>query len=158
MTTDLRHHSATPITLDALELREQTSEYKPRGLWVSVGAEWQDWCNSEQYATETLVNQYQVTLAANASMLIVDSAEALDAFTDQYSAPASWSPMSTVIDWPAVAAIHDGILISPYQWSRRHDRRTFWYYGWDIASGCIWNPAAIESLTIRETATTGSEN
>ncbi|QBI98814.1 hypothetical protein SEA_BOBBY_184 [Mycobacterium phage Bobby] len=48
------------------------------------------------------------------------------------------------IDWGKVAADYGGIIIAPYQWSRRMDPH--WYYTWDCASGCIWNLEAIESL------------
>lgn len=36
-----------------------------------------------------------------------------------------------------VAKDYDGIEIAPYQESLRYDLE--WYYGWDVASGCIWN-------------------
>jgi hypothetical protein len=32
---------------------------------------------------------------------------------------------------------YDGIEINPYQFEARY--QYLWYYGWDIASGCVWN-------------------
>ena len=42
-----------------------------------------------------------------------------------------------MIDWKKVASKYDGIEIVPYQPKARMN--LLWYYGWDIASGCIWN-------------------
>jgi len=36
-----------------------------------------------------------------------------------------------------VSKEYDGIEIAPYQWDARLS--LIWYYGWDVASGCIWN-------------------
>ena len=45
--------------------------------------------------------------------------------------------------WPGVAAEGwAGIEIAPYIWARRLDGPARWYYGWDAASGCIWDPTA----------------
>ena len=54
--------------------------------------------------------------------------------------------MTDQIDWAEVASKYDGIIISPYQWSLRLDMEMMWYYGWDCASGCIWNISAIKEL------------
>ena len=51
------------------------------------------------------------------------------------------------IDWPAVATDYPGLIIAPYQWSCRMSEFTRWYYGWDCASGCIWNADAIARVT-----------
>lgn len=45
-----------------------------------------------------------------------------------------------------IGARYDGIVITPYVWSMRLDRSAFWYYGWDCASGCIWNASAVAEL------------
>lgn len=51
------------------------------------------------------------------------------------------------LDWRAIAAKCDGIIISPYIWARRLNGYSHWYHGWDCASGCIWNPRAIREVT-----------
>lgn len=55
-------------------------------------------------------------------------------------------PMISAIMWPKVAKEYQGIIISPYQWERRDFFGTFWYSGWDCASGCIWDKEAIKSI------------
>ena len=37
---------------------------------------------------------------------------------------------------------YDGIEINPYQFEARYQYT--WYYGWDIASGCIWNLSGVK--------------
>ena len=36
------------------------------------------------------------------------------------------------------------MFITPYQWELRFELD--WYYGWDVASGCVWNLSVIESM------------
>ena len=30
--------------------------------------------------------------------------------------------------------------------ARRLDMETRWYYGWDCASGCVWDASAVQSV------------
>ena len=46
------------------------------------------------------------------------------------------------IDWKKVASKYDGIEINPYQFEARY--QYLWYYGWDVASGCIWNLKSVK--------------
>ena len=48
------------------------------------------------------------------------------------------------IDWPKVASHYDGIEICPYLYDMRMD--SDWYYGWDVASGCVWSASGIKEL------------
>jgi hypothetical protein len=50
------------------------------------------------------------------------------------------------INWPKVAQDYSGIEICPYQWKFRLNY--MWYYGWDVASGCIWNQNALNSTNV----------
>lgn len=49
----------------------------------------------------------------------------------------SGNPYTRSIDWLRVKTQYGGIEIAPYQWKRRLS--SFWYYGWDCASGAIWD-------------------
>ena len=51
------------------------------------------------------------------------------------------------IDWNRVAKKYQGIIITPYIWERRLTTTCTWYYGWDVASGCIWDNKAIKEIT-----------
>lgn len=58
------------------------------------------------------------------------------------------------IDWFQVVRNFPGIIIAPYLWERRNSNRSnwdsCWYYGWDCASGCIWDLRCIESFQMVE--------
>lgn len=139
--------------------REERSPYlKPVGFWVSVAGEWDwpGWCESEEFNMQGLAVRHDVQLSPSAQILLLSSVEEIDDFTTRYG----WSKgksfaqpglpahhwVESGIDWHRVAADYDGIIITPYQWERRLERHTSWYYGWDCASGCIWNPNAIASV------------
>lgn len=49
------------------------------------------------------------------------------------------------MDWPAMQKAYAGLVVAPYLYERRHVR---WYYGWDVASGVLWDlPRAGVSFT-----------
>ena len=49
-----------------------------------------------------------------------------------------------MIDWAKVAKDFDGIEIAPYVFEGRYKLQ--WYYGWDVASGCIWSNDVIKDI------------
>jgi hypothetical protein len=123
---------------------------KPKGLWVSVDGEddWESWCRSEMTGWIEHKQRYRVILAETPRILVLSSHCDLDDFQHEYGRDCGrWN--EKYIEWPSVAAKYSGIIIAPYQWSCRMDMN--WYYGWDCASGCIWNADAIDSVEeIRE--------
>lgn len=153
MTERLVHFSAEPITALHTNFREP-GWAKPRGFWVSVegiGDGWSDWCGGEGFAPDSFIYEYDVTLSPDAQILWIRSAEELDAFTARWRRPNpdGYRGMDT-IHWAGVAETHQGIIIAPYLWSRRLDFDSFWYYGWDCASGCIWDVSVISLGPARE--------
>lgn len=156
MTEPLLHYSSEPLPPDwpaHLVTREQVGSYKPSGLWVSVGESWKEWCDAEEFAGNCFGSVQEVHLREDARILHLSTAEELDAFTDKYGYIPEWHGSSVYldkrhacyIDWTSVAEEYQGIIITPYIWSRRLD--LMWYYGWDCASGCIWDPKAIAGIT-----------
>lgn len=142
---NLSHYTATPLGLDPERQYVQSAmNVKPVGLWVSVDGpdDWPAWCRGEEWGVGSLAHRTPITLAADADVLVLRTKADLLAFTLKYGGQMSREFLW--IDWPQVAADHDGLIIAPYIWSLRFDSRTSWYYGWDCASGCIWNLAAIE--------------
>ncbi len=145
----LVHFSAEPVT----ELRavEQTHypmsgfAPKPRGLWVSDEDEygWRQWCTDESSAMLG-EHAYAITLADDHGLLVITDAAELDAFHREYGSDLD---LSYWVDWPTVAESYRGIVITPYIAERRFSR-VAWYHPWDCASGCIWDPAAIASITL----------
>lgn len=120
----------------------QRDHFKPKGLWVSdesVGSYgWSSWCAAEEYGIGP--NSFSVVLTDDSRVLTLTTPDAIKMFDSRYTDGDHY------IDWTRVAERWQGILITPYQWSvRLSDVR--WYYPWDCASGCIWDPAAIASVT-----------
>jgi hypothetical protein len=148
MSDQLIHYSRLPVRLETLERREQPVTNKPKGLWVSDGTAWKDWCESENFEAGRTVCANEVTLAQDARILRIESETELDDFTDAYAVFPEGFPADYAyyLDWPAVAAAYSGVLIIPYLWSRHLDASSPWYYGWDVASGCIWEPTAVASI------------
>lgn len=144
----LLHYSAKTLG----PLRDRTSElepgHKPRGLWFSIEGkdDWKSWCEREEFALDRLAVTTEIILSPKANILHLRTAGQILKFTLS-NAHNQTSPYYNdfTINWPKLGAIYDGIIIAPYCWSLRLDRRTRWYNGWDCASGCIWNPKAIES-------------
>jgi hypothetical protein len=154
----LIHYSKEPLkSVYSIPLAQQSERrsglHKPRGLWVSVEGEndWKEWYEGEGWGLEGLACATEITLAPNANILRVEGEDALDRFHKEYSVVqyryGDDLGVRTAITWPKVAKNFDGIVIAPYVYSRRLDEAVSdWYYGWDCASGCIWNADATASL------------
>jgi hypothetical protein len=153
------HYAKCAFTLDRshdYRQAEPTSFGKPRGFWVSVAGEsdWPSFCRSEDFGIDRLAVEHTVTLSPDSNVLRIDDAVGMREFHDRFAVvtdferrhPSLASHQRLPIDWRAVAQVCDGIIIAPYQWSQRLDMS--WYYGWDCASGCIWNLSAIAAVTV----------
>lgn len=149
MTERWVHHSRDRLDRfdPELLLRVQTQGNKPKGLWISnANAEdnWQDWCISERFRLNALKNRHEVTLRQDANILRIANSYELRDFTIKFGGEVpDYLRSGYRIDWPVVTELWDGILISLYLWDCRLSAGCDWYYGWDCASGCIWNARAI---------------
>lgn len=116
--------------------------FKPHGLWYSVegnGDGWSDWCKAENFKDTNAQVQHELAVVLD-SILVLSSPIDILAFTEQYARCVPTSDRRYGIEWAHVAQNHAGIEIAPYQWSLRLSMETPWYYSWDCASGCIWQP------------------
>ncbi|MFE3229295.1 hypothetical protein [Nocardia sp. NPDC059228] len=149
------HYQAEPLTFDRSRVytqRDRGTFTKPVGFWVSVegDGDWPAWCRSEEFAVERLAVAHEVRLRTSASIRTITSVSEIDGFHDEFAAPTDFDRRlgnhrdRWGIDWPAVVQRYDGVIIAQYLWERRYNLD--WYYGWDCASGCIWNLDAIESV------------
>jgi hypothetical protein len=142
------HNTATPLRV-IRSVSQPEREFglpKPRGLWYGVGDSWLRWCESEQLDWIHHYT-YALTLAPGANILRLKSLADLTRFQNKYGFhhPGMFEDEKyTDIDWPRVAKDYDGIEIAPYIWRARFTM--LWYYGWDVASGCIWNARAVKSF------------
>lgn len=140
----LIHYSKKPLG-KILSSKQLINEHrKPNGLWVSVDDSWKEWCEGADFQLDHLVCETKITLNKTAKILHLSNSFDLDELTRQYGQQTEWC--STYIKWREIALIYDGIIIAPYCWgSRLYGQASSWYYGWDCASGCIWNAEAILS-------------
>ena len=160
----LIHYAEKPVTLDRARAYPQDRRpagpfTKPEGLWVSVEGsdDWKSWCEAEEFSLYRLAVPHQVTLSDEANILVISDADAMEKFTAEYGRewgghllkpPLKDTAWEKSIDWTEITQRHDGIIIAPYQWSCRMSLS--WYYGWDAASGCIWNLDAIADFSAQE--------
>lgn len=136
--------------------KHQCGAHKPLGFWVSDDSDfgWAEWCAGEGFGEYDY--RYEVTLARPESLLWLRSEDAVRAFADEYCTPPAWhdelpqsfrdsarfrSPM-----WGRIATKYAGVVITPYQWDLRLADAFSWYYGWDCASGVIWDGSAVASV------------
>lgn len=174
--TKLYHYSYEPVEFLVPDYHEKDWERswplgKPSGLWFSVedyedDQNWKTWCQSEGYALDNLRCRHQLILKNDAKILHIWNSTQLEQFGLKYSKHDAIifesrkmlyamgeekKPYIYDINWEPIKKEYDGIIIAPYQWSCRiTNPSTSWYYGWDCASGCIWNIEAIESLILVE--------
>lgn len=154
----LLHYSPKPLQLHEcsyLQNNKYGAPGKPNGLWVSVEGEddWASWCSSEmpKWIEGRAITEISISAAAMHRVLVIENLPTFDAFHEQYAVVLEFKKkwpkeiQSKDIDWARVSEAYAGIIIAPYQWDRRLNRKTQWYYGWDCASGCIWDIRVIES-------------
>lgn len=114
---------------------------KPQGLWYSCGDAWLSWIMG------SIANHYKryqhayLLKLRTYRMRMIHTLEDFADFEETYGNIESGS-----IRWPEVYEDYAGVEICPYQGSRRWAHSSMWYYSWDVASGCVWNPAAVEDV------------
>ena len=127
---------------------------KPKGLWYSCGKDWKSFVQSNDFKSKSHY-QHKYLLEVNLNrMCVVRTEKELLKFSEKYGElekpdinfkgdKGRWA-----VDWNKVSRDYDGIEICPYidlDWSLKNYYR--WYYGWDVASGCIWGKGAIKDIT-----------
>lgn len=111
---------------------------KPKGLWYGIGSSWIDWVRNEMPDWEA-DNVFKININEDKILKITSTEELLD-FNRKYGVKSNFY---NNINWDKVSKDYSGIEISPYQYKLRLNRDVFWYYGWDVASGCIWGDNTI---------------
>lgn len=113
----------------------QRTDMKPKGLWYGFGTEWVDWVRAEMPSWES-DSIYELVIDDSKVLKLTDDSM-IDEFTNIYGVRDNRFPdLVPKIRWQDVAEKYTGIEINPYSWEARANHS--WYYGWDIASGCIW--------------------
>lgn len=122
---------------------------KPKGLWYGIGPSWLDWCTSERM---DWIGPYWYRLTLDESRLLrLTTTREMYEFSKTYigGAPERYKDDEFMrylyIDWTRVAREYGGIEIAPRQ-SCRFEKWAEWYWGWDVASGCVWDASLVLSL------------
>ena len=125
-----------------------TAKIKPKGFWFSVeGNEdgWKHWCEAESFETKSFMFENEIFFGDEAMIAVLSSVLDIDIFHQRYK--AALAGREHYIDWKRVARECQGIIIAPYVCERRLDGdASEWYYGWDCASGCVWDASAIQEV------------
>ena len=141
-------------SIDFKPTPNQEISFKPKGLWYGIGDSWIRWVKSEMPDWDD-DNVFKIDIDEN-KILRITNYEELVAFEEKYNAMRpedrtvrNYSAMMAMryrsIDWGMVAKDYAGIEIAPYIHKARYTH--MWYYGWDVASGCIWGDGVITNIT-----------
>jgi hypothetical protein len=142
-----QHYDKRELTmLDTAWQYEQEVWFKPRGLWLSDGDEWKQWCESEDFHLDEITHRHEIVLADGWDILTLGTEQELRDFTKEYGKELLPGLSMQYIDWARVVDDYDGVIFSPYHWHLRFDMDIFWYNTIDVSSACIWNVEAIESI------------
>jgi len=133
---------------DNLKFKEnknnQTPGPKPVGLWYGIGSSWIDYIKSNNMNEWDYDNAFELILDDN-KLLKITNVNELDNFTKIYVDTTNDTYLNNYfINWDSVAEKYSGIEIAPYIWKGR--MKYMWYYGWDVASGCIWSKDVIKNV------------
>lgn len=146
----LRRLHLTNVKIDKFKKTEQIIDHKPKGLWYGINDSWINWCKSEMpgwlcpYIYEIVLNKRYIK--------VITTVEQLEEFETEYcefpKPIIGLTPLSNPhnIDYKRLSAAYAGIEIAPYLYQKRLS--SMHYYGWDCASGCIWNEVAIKELRL----------
>jgi hypothetical protein len=123
---------------------------KPKGLWYGFGTSWIDFVRSEMPAWESDTKHVFKIEIDTSNILIIKDDESFLEFSDKYKDPEyekKWPDIKIdKINWPEVAKEYKGIEFPVYFSKYRMNRKYFWYYPWDVASGCIWDLSAVKKV------------
>lgn len=131
----------------------------PWGCWFYCGIDWYLTDDAMGSPCSGYVYTFEID---NSKMLVIKNSRQLLKFYQQYHVkddkhlqgvrelyinskhkPRVWK-YPYLINWSRVYQDYPGIVICPYLEKNRMEY--IWYYTWDHASGCIWNPELISNV------------
>ena len=145
---------------------------KPRGFWYACGSGWYDaGVNAETHKYLYSVKLKRSILTKDLSeikkgkVLQITKQDEMRAFDKKYGknviSKDIYFDNYLLINWKQVKKDFAGIEICPHQIKSRFGVNgetvdndiMFWYYSWDVASGCIWDLNAIDAIELKHTLT-----
>jgi hypothetical protein len=137
------HMTGSPVETVRSVSQIVEPDQKPKGFWYAIGRSWIEWCECEMPDWRKSV--LQEVIIDPSKILFLRTPKDILEFSREYGV-ADYFTIG--VDWVRVAKHYSGIEIAPYQYSLRFSKEAGWYYGWDIASGCIWDASAIVALKL----------
>jgi hypothetical protein len=127
--------------------QKQPIHFKPNGLWYSCGREWIEWVRNESRFTSKYIYRLHINYSR---VLKITNEKDFDEFSEEYVAKNKILEMNTTmyVDWPKVSVKYGGVEICPYLHTRRRSKKSEWYYWWDVASGCLWDPSTVSGADL----------
>lgn len=136
---------------------------KPCGLWYGFDGSWAKWCAGNKFKSGKRF--YEVGLDTS-RILKIENINQFEAFEKEYVCDSIFDrifkemgvKVSTInpfmarafgpsaIDWPRLKTQYAGIEINP--WMHTKHLESIWYYGWDCASGVVWDVSAINHFQL----------
>lgn len=117
--------------------------FKPYGLWYAIGKSWLNFLVEELMDESWFKDNVLILEDIDLSkMLLIRTDDEFIKFEERFLR-RELGQQSFQIDWKQVSNYYAGIEIAPYLYSQRYKT---WYYTWDVASGCIWDPSIISKI------------
>ena len=169
------HGSNRKISKNNINQIKQITTIKPIGLWYAKDDVWLKFSKKvleKNYKYLYKVELYYTTFNKpdKNKVLRINTVKDFDKFTFKYGVISEGSIIDFVfIKWDKVSTNYGGIEVTANVKDRRYlespevikkykkhnleikkeNHPTSWYYGFDIPSGCVWNPKAIKILKIK---------
>jgi hypothetical protein len=158
-----RIHITSQADMKIQDLKDYTDQQnennlKPVGFWYGFGDEWLNFLHKEDYFVmnnrrKNIDDKYRYKIKIDkTNIMVIDSIQKSDEFYEIFKGKMELSSIQ-FIDWEKVAQAYMGIEIPNINALRSGDywmtRNKWWNYSsWDISSGCIWNPMAIQRIKL----------
>ncbi len=127
---------------------------KPKGLWLSVGHEWEEWCKNDDFYTFNPYNYWIHTyrLKSSAKIYYISSFRDLEVFCRTYITNG-YTP-----DWNKLSQKYDGIAFLNYKQVDEFTSEYYpcdsifsWFGGIDVSCICVWNTQILSQVSCRRT-------
>lgn len=143
-------------TLPLLPRKGDLSNYGKSSwvFWYGFEGSWIEFVDRTGIRSDSVgTHRYEVLLAPDTRLLTISTEEQFTAFQAEYGVESRINEVYG-IEWESVAEQYDALEIVPHM---EEMRRNPWYWGWDLASGVVFEPdktvvglELIEECPVRE--------
>jgi hypothetical protein len=140
------HITHSPKLSKSMKYKPQSIRFKPHGFWYAVGFGWLDFATYDMqgFYDDKKLHAFSIN-TDRLNILKINNISELFEFDNNFK---HGPDLLSSINWVKVAEQYDGIEIPVYLREARYDYT--WYYGWDVASGCVWNTEKLSIKKVRK--------